>query len=781
MSYIARCQFQKDCQLQIAYRVLRHRTLETVSQKVLTCVLLCGTPARGSDETLPEYLLRHKGMTRGQQEMSFEENMKIMMKGDTSWRNFNIPLLYRAITFGCEGWQESEKIHTLVTGIRDHWKAVVHEVTKDDMTKDKCREELEKMASDCFATLKATREKYTTPEARAHCDQTEAEVTQLISEIKVADPIEVLKNAWEELRPHLKREADQDLKERLENATSRHPLYFHIGTEKRRVEVTKCLSEMMYHGDYLKFPHHKLLKPTEHSRMYSSPHVIIVEGEAGMGKTAIITYTLTQYLKEGEREMEVMDQYDVLFWIVCRDWRNTRMETLLETLVPLAYNRYGRILVPLMLQGRVLFVLEGFDEASETYYIRKLTEECKNSPNATFLVSTLPGFIDDIRSIRPTEYWDTRLVMKGVRTPERNEMVLDFYRQLCGDGPRDEEGLNQLLSKMSWRPMFLLPMSLFFLVTMFREKPKEIMAGRMSPTRLYQHILDWCTEKLRQRLAGRSGVPTGDALEAALQSVLTILQRAALMGIVDKLFQITDDDLEEVANVCNEVNLPLREVLAAFYCVEKVGKHEQYGPPLKEIQEFFAALHLQRCIQEYQPGDIHKEIDRCTQECNPPNIWCEPEEIKETPVFLDPLKNTLVHLLVLLSNQENPNREALKEILQLLNDIGMKYNGDWLSTVEDTDPGMVALEMVAEQIDSIPKDMGHVNVREGNVEVLAKLMPLIRTQKRIRITILRENELMKDILTKNSQHKITELAVDHELEGPVARPTSGDLLELAPR
>lgn len=781
MSNKTRIRVQKSAQVQVAFRVVFHKALETAGQKVLTSILLCGTPARRTNETLSEYLMRHKGMSLGQQEMSFEENMKAMVKSDRSWKNFNIPLLHTAITLGCEGWQESEDIHDLVTYIRDKWEGVFHEVPEEPLTRDEYHEDLEDLGNDFLATIKATREKYTTPEALAHCDLTETEVTQLVNEIKVAMPLEVLKNAWEELRPHLRREVDQDLKERLENATSRHPLYFNNGTEKRRIEVTKGLSDMMYYGDYVKFPHHELLTTNRHTRRYSAPHVTMVEGEAGMGKTAIVTSILTQYLKEGEREMEEIEDYDVLIWIVGRDWRTSCIESLMGSLAPHSFARYGRILIPLMLQGRVLIIVEGYDECRETFLIKRLADECKDSPNITFLVTTLPGYIDEIRFLMPIEFWDTRMVMTGVRNRDRDEMVLDFYRQLCGDGPRDEEGLNQLLSKMSWRDMFLLPMSLFFLVTMFRENPKDVMTGRMSPTRLYQQILNWCTGKLRYRLEGRSGVPTGEALEAAMQSVLSILQKAALMGLIDKLFQITDDDLEEVAKVCKEKNLPLREVLAAFYCVEKVGKYEQYGPPLKGIQEFFAALHLQRCIQEYQPGDIQKELHKRTQECNPPSMCYEPEEVKETPVCLDPLKNTLVHLLVLLSNQERPNREALVETVQLLNDTGMKYIGSWIATLQDTDPGMPALELVAERIDNIPRDMGYVNVSEGSVEVLLKLMPLVRTQKSIRITVLRDNELMKDMLTKNTQHKIAELAVEYEFENPVLRPTSGDLLEIAPR
>ncbi|XP_050707723.1 uncharacterized protein LOC126992931 isoform X2 [Eriocheir sinensis] len=762
----------------VCFRLKLLRVLEAAGQQVLTYTLRCGTPGKNPKDTFIEYLDKLPGTSTAKYKNTkhkgkcFDKTQKDLIRNDASCSKFDISLLWKAITEGCEGWDDpaNHQAQSLIKKIKDTRNEVVHGAQKD-MDETEFLKKIDELQDDFIKTLEATKVKYNTD--GVECDRKKNEIKKIVNDIrdeKLSED-EILRRSVGDLLPHFRKEADEELKQKLSSAKLLDPLYFLSGQENHWVEVQDIFSDIVIQeekNEKKNIDHLKLLTLSQGRSTPSSPHIILVEGDAGSGKTTLLTYILSEYLKEKSgRRMEGLDYYHLILWVVCRTESSPTFEGLLMRLLAETHSRYGSLVMPLLKRTSVLIIIDALDEMNDASHllVRDILNQCEYCPEFTLLATSRPEAIQTMKANTPKTYKLSHLKLEGISVDKRTELAVRHYRWLCVNIPGDEPLLRQVMEEVAWRQIFRLPLNILFFVTFFYIEPQKLTTT-ITQTKLYQKILDWCVEKLRHRLAGSPKVPKEPLLGIRIKHFLLKCYKIALNGIIHSKIYLSDDDIIQLTDFCEAKDLPVQDTLAAFYSLRQaeVGgvRTAQYHAPHKGLQDFFAAWHIhERLNNNYKAGDIRHLLDSTAGQ----NLQ------------LFTLNNTLSHLLGLLSYHGNPNVTAVEETVDLLQESGMRTE-IWMYVLADTEVNINAIRRVAHHINS-DHNKG-LFVDDSTLHIATALLPHIH-RKNVFITLKRDQSGIETLSSGLSHNVLINLTLKHHFQHPRPDTSSFPLLQKLPR
>lgn len=164
---------------------------------------------------------------------------------------------------------------------------MVHE-TQGTMTEKKFLKKIDEILDIFLKTFDATKVKYNTDEVE--CDKKKREVKQLVHDNKdeKLSEAEILRRSLGDLLLYFRKEAGEELKEKVCRATLLDPLCFLCDHEHRRVGVQDIFSNIVIPEEKKeknKIHHLKLLTLAQNAGAPSSPHLILLEVDAGSGKS----------------------------------------------------------------------------------------------------------------------------------------------------------------------------------------------------------------------------------------------------------------------------------------------------------------------------------------------------------------------------------------------------------------------------------------------------------------------------------------------------------------
>lgn len=703
------------------------------------------------------------------------------MRGDPSCDNFDITLLFKSIQFACENvadrshakWTTpSNEMEYLVWEIKTKRNYCIHTKTPVIHTDEEFHEEAEKVTDLFVRTLEATKTRY---------NRDESEFTGKKKEV-----LEAVENARKDVQqkaandslPHFKKETNTELQDSLENAKYLDPLHFLSGYEGNRVDVQTVFSSIDMISvknrvpsggdrkeqiDYL-----KLLQITQAVGPPSTtgagqPQILLIEGDAGSGKTTLITFILSEWLKkESCRRMEGLDQYDLLIRIVCREENTPSLDDLLRQVLPESYITYGRYLLPLLKQCKVIFLIDGVDEMSDVSnkLVTDVLSEGKQCANFTIVCTSRPATLPEFKLKTPKNYRTSNVRMFGISPDERTHLAVKHYEWLTGGVAGDTDNLRQVMEEIGWMELFRLPLNILFLATVFHYEPTSVKST-LTQTQLYYLIHEWCIEKLLHRLETRN-------LRKNVDTVLKVAYQVALHGLLQHRIFLTREDKDLLSSSCSSQGLPENEVMQAFYTLQREVTYgvekERYRVPHKGFQDFFAAQHIVDRPHGYKQGDIRRVLEDTAPGHEP---------------RLESLGNMLCHLLGLLSRRDSPDAIAMKETVDLIKDSGLEYSRDWLSVLADAVPHPAVLERVAHHIKDRPGRKETIEITDSTVHAAAALLPLIPPCS-IKVTAERTANA-GDFRPALDRHKVVSMELQNHFVHPGSAATSGHLLHQFPR
>lgn len=791
------------------FRLKLLHILETAGQQVMTYTLLCGTASKAPTDTLDQYLKKlPQGSTANYTKVSqkskcFNSTDQTQMN-DTTCTKFDITLLHKAIKLSCDNvaslhpvgnnpnaWNSTTLVQPwdleyYVTKIKDTRNEVVHE--NKPFTEPLFLSTVADLSRLFVSSLMATKNRYARDNAEYQAK--EDAILNTVKDIRDENlgEDEILQRSTRTLLPHLKLETDKELRTRLDSARYMDPLHFLSGVQGQRVEVSNIFCDIILaeekrtarQGEVNEIPYLEVLHLCEDAGMSASavparPHVLVVEGEAGSGKTTLATFLLNQWLERPcDRRVQGLQHYDQLLWVVCRDQSSSSLKDFLKVLLHESYFLYGHLLLPLLKKCRVLVLIDGLDERNDVS--RQLVTDILGEAAATtftILCTSRPESVQDIKTRARANFNVSHVKMLGIDHTERIELVVRHYAWVTGGAntAANTAALRRLMQHIGSRELFRLPINLLFLATLFFYEPDKVSIT-ITQSQLYQFIHMWCEQKLQDRLGAASQAGRARVFrQGGIAEVLSVMYKVALKGLLQGRVYLSDEDLRGLRDECIRQGLDPEEVLPAFYNMRREVSFgmvtERYCPPHKGLQDFFAAKHIAEQLGHYREGAIERVLKVCSAGQDP---------------RLDQLRNMLIHLLGLLTRQQGTvATAAMEEAVDLLRQSGVKKNDEWLFLLADTGAHDVAVQRVVQGLNIFHEDE-IIYVLDGTVDAASVLLPRLPPRK-VRVHLTREPANVDDLERGLTGHIVRHLNLVHHFRHPhqLSASVSAHLLRHIPR
>lgn len=782
---------------------------EKTGEVVLTYIMRCGTDGKSSTVPLDEYLRNLP------QESTANFNIRIMKKmkpldskelhekrdkhlkklfnsteleqleDDPSCDNCDISLLCKIIRNACEKvsdddkqWStESTEMEYFVWKIKCRRNNIIHKKIPKIHNEEDFNKEIDTLTKLLMKTLEATKTRYERDEDEFASKK--GEVLEAISDTRK----EIQQRTANIELPHFKEEAKNELQNHLNLAKYLDPLHFLSGHENNIVDVqtlfskTDMVKEDNNHIEYLEILKVIKVKTTLSHPGVKHPQILLIEGDAGSGKTTLITFLVSEWLKdECDRRMEGLDHYDLLLRVVCREENISTLDELLKQVLPRFYIKYGSYLVPLLKTCKVMFLVDGLDEMNDVSdkLVKNILSEGKECGNFTFVCTSRPDRVLDFKRKIPGNYQIFEVRLVGISQEERTHLVVKHYEWLTEnvsddtDHPKNSDKcishLKDVMKKIGWMELFRLPLNLLFLAVVFHYKPTSI-TDNLTQFQLYSLIHVWCTQKLLSRL--HRTLPESKCIQKKVDTVLKVVYEVALKGLLENRIYLTGNDEDLLSSCCTSQGLPRNEVMPAFYSMRRkvvyMVPKEEYFFPHKGFQDFFAAQHIIEQLDANKEGDI-----RCILQNNMPG--------HETR--FEPHRNMLCHLLWLVNQGSLANKAmVLQEIIDLIKESGINYSSEWLSVLADMVPHHATLQRIAFHIKdrfdnkNSPNYKEVIKITDSTVHAAVSLLPLIPPCT-VMITLERSSDVnLRDAIAR---HKLVHLW--HDFVHPTTGATSNSLL-----
>ncbi|XP_045122248.1 uncharacterized protein LOC123510868 isoform X2 [Portunus trituberculatus] len=499
------------------------------------------------------------------------------------------------------------------------------------------------------------------------------------------------------------------------------------------------------------------------------PQLLLIKGVAGSGKTTLLTFIVSEWIKhECERRMKHLDVYDFVLHVLCRDGNYESLEEFLEQVFPEA-SSFKPYTMTLITKFKILFLIDGLDErnSSSRKLVNDILKRSEMLPGCTIICTSRPETVVDFLQSVSNKYKKSQGIMMGISQNDRTKFVTRYYMSLSVTGSPNCDKLAQVMERVGWRDHFGLPLNLLFLSTLFRDKP-ECVRENTTQTSLYLAMHDWSLEKLQYRLAEHPQTRDFNRLyrEESIEIVLDLIYQVSFECLMENRQFLSRDDMKQLKHCCKDQELPREEMLGSFFSLRETVTtrvSQVYHSPHKGIQEFFAAKHIVRILNQSSDESVRRLLRQPT---------------KET---IQTLKNLLLHVAGLLSQkgvQSHPR--AIKEVVDLLKESGMDSCRDWLVLLEDTEVNAIALKCVAEHIERDNDVEEELIITDNTISSAMALLPII-PRKTLYIHNEKRDLDVHKLVQDCADHTISEMLHWHHYEHPILHITSDSSLRVLPK
>ncbi|XP_045105450.1 uncharacterized protein LOC123500962 isoform X2 [Portunus trituberculatus] len=800
---------------------------------VLRHALKCGTNKAPSvtlldhmaslpDSSTANY--RHLNNDRRRRAFTSEERRKLV--NDPSCQTFDITLLYKSITLACERvaplnddarWKDPALMEGRLNKIKSERNVCVHEWSQTIIDEDQFKNKVEELEEDFETALELVRDRYGVC-ARETNILIETMKVQIQDVIQAFTERVILKMTFEKKLALFKEVTPGHLKDRYRHFESFDPLSFLLGS-KERVYIQTVYIKLVLRQENtpLDIESSQLLRvlreecqpfpPVQDDR----PRLAVVSGIAGSGKTTLLTFMVSEWRREEcDRRVKHLEEYDIVLRILCRDKHAEDLETFLRRILPPSLSVFGEPLVNYLERCKVLFLIDGLDEMNQTSekLVTNVMTLARCNKQFSILVTSRQERVDWLLGSYEQDYRISHLSIEGIHVAKRMEFALKY-----STSSTNEEKLREFMAQHQDTELFELPLNLLFLVTLFEDNPDSIK-NHITQASLYTYFHEWCTEKLRVRIATYPtyGQTRPRTLKTRIKRVLKEMYQMALQGLLQDRLTLSEEDTERLEKRCKEEELPEQDVLGAFYTlrlfVNNRVREEQYSLPHKGLLEYFAARHIIQRLQDESlplPGagrslthtstqqkshrprprlqdrvlslinPIRSLFRKATQPKTPGAIRSVLHTVTQQGTFCGQ-RNLFFHVAGLLAREKVPNRpEAIKEVIELVAETGARWK-EWLSLVEHTDYNESFLRAIAHHVSENPP-VGTVRITDSTLASAAALLPRTPPTTTVELRLDREKVMVKDTLHRAlTHHYCSDLSLHHHYEQPGNIPASDIVL-----
>ena len=475
--------------------------------------------------------------------------------------------------------------------------------------------------------------------------------------------------------------------------------------------------------------------------------ITLLEGPAGSGKTTILKFLISEWIKD-KSSIHLMKEIDLLLFIECRNPNVSNVEDFLITCMPTASKNIEINQIKAVLSGlRLLILIDGPDElnSNSEKLIKEIVDFVQNT-ESLILCSIRPESIEEFYTIFPRQLYTTHVRMFGISRCQRGQFVHTYFPQLKKGLKGKKCDVKGLLSFLEENDdligdQFQLPLNLVLLMYMWIVASDKITKVR-TKTALYKEIHNVTVKMLMDKLTDKK--TNKKDLKTKLYFCLDILYRESLVALCKNEVIMSEDATTGLAMVCGNQGLSFSDVIMAFLKVKPTLEMNEnlmrYSHPHKSFQEFLSAKALFKQMvdnNEKYYAMIKENVDFSFVNKNDQNekgynfstpisiyniLRSVPTDNYDRSVDISRFQNTLLYLIGLISDtKDNCLEYYTEEIIYLLSKSGINTEIEWFNVVLEVKCDELFSKQVARQL-----NLTKWRIHDYHVEVALLMLEVLK-------------------------------------------------------
>nr|XP_053650746.1 LOW QUALITY PROTEIN: uncharacterized protein LOC128701174 [Cherax quadricarinatus] len=783
------------------------KAITSCGRKVLYKTFLWGTQDKPSDMTLKHYLITSQGDNAMK---IFNSTQKKLIDENADGSKFDVSLLYVSIKVACKTaapysdplwFTTSTQMEYYITAIKNMRNDCLHgQLTITNKVYFENMMKLRELLTGC---LKTSGERYGRDQAevKEEIQQMNDELDNIMKESLGKQ--DILTFCGDEMKSLMINDSRDKLNEVFQSISYVNPVSFITSNLKLKVDKIFVDIEVKHgqrggEGEHISYQHLlKLVQTTavpsftstvsQQQGISSHPHIILLEGLAGSGKSTLVKLVIDEWTQGGKGNISGLDNYDLLLWVQCRDPTMTCYQQLLDRLMPEVAIKFKEILPKLMKLCKILIIIDGLDEDNESSrrLVQSLLQEFKYCSNIVFLCTSRPERVENFRRTIPAEYTVQHATLHGISRTNLAQFVRMNHQEITkqtGNNRNTEELENKVIKLKELHEHLRLPMNLILMIYIWDHDPDQLNLTSLTHTELYYNIHKLCKHKLIERLTNHEATKNMDDKDLTdnINIMLMHIYKTSLETLSLDQLNFEVNTVDQLTTTCKQLCLPYKEVLSAFLCLRPtwtvLGIKERYSAPHKGIQDYFAALYIVSNLNNPQYSTL-TPTSATLASATPVSIERVLEEsIRSGVVDMNKYQNVLIHLVGLLHLVLDKVPEApAREVVHLLQDSGMRHNNQWLDLLDNTKMSSVILKEIAHLFNTEET----IYVSDDRVRSCAALLPHLSSCQ-VEIDIDGDpGDLpdLPDLLAALTHHYCTHLLLWHHYKHADTTTTSNNLLQ----
>lgn len=757
-------------QLCIMLNLKMHFLLNDIGARVVRYILKHSMGTKAPSVSFMEYLenlpetskATYKLMEVDQKQKFFTEEEREILKRETSYDRFDVPLLFKLMQMASEeggdarrrAWLNNHGLESKIQYLIEDGKKMVFllpmetrvEEDFEGQLKDSYKRRVKRETERLVNILDFAKERYN----MSH-DDLAAEKEGVVKDIEDIEGknYEELMKLWKETKlPTFKKEILKNSRRHMQYLSCQPPLPF-TGTILPHVEIEDVFSKMTMkevgdgngNGQSDILDATEVLKHVESHGQQTRPKLVMISGSNGSGKTAFLAFLASQWMKEEScRRMHGLEHYDVVLHLACKYEFSSSLSLHFQSSLNTMHNKYDFLLPTLARHCKVLILMDDVNmmHDNSAKLVNSILEESQDNPNITLICTTRPENIPAVFESEVSASYDTiRLKMMGIPAEERTQFVLKYYKWYNEKTVKDPTPVQKVMHDIGWRGNFQVPVNLVFLAKFFEDKPDSVTTTSQQ-SKIYQAFFDWQRMKLRFRMSALQVLCERRwTREDTIDRMLHKVNHAAMKALGEQRLYLTQEEVKELLDACRKEEVPGLEIIGAFFHYQQVsgstsGKDGgRFSLLDKGLQEFHAAMY------------IAERFNFAIKQENIKNVM--KSSLKGHKVCPATLKNVLWHLSAILTFKNRAGYGVQDEVVNMISQAGVSSANEWLALLEEADESQELVRCVSRHVKKLHDDQP-LNVTDSTVQCATALLPLI-PRRRLTITLSREplspRELMK--------------------------------------
>ncbi|XP_018013230.1 uncharacterized protein LOC108670281 [Hyalella azteca] len=404
--------------------------------------------------------------------------------------------------------------------------------------------------------------------------------------------------------------------------------------------------------------------------------IIVLEGEAGTGKTTLLKMLIHDFLNESSQKFDMLNEFDCVYYHSSREnYIYTHYEFIRSAYPDLCSQFRVEDVFNAILSSNNLFIFDGLDELSDKciHIVQDLLLRTAKE-NSTFLFAMRPSFTQHVyRRANILGFSYRTFSMERIQHEEEQVQFLTLYENALSEKNPKMKGLTNAFKKTdrSLRTFFNRPTNLVLFCSLFDQSTTESICKWSQEYDVYNEVLKLYKEMLDVRFCGKR-IANLDVLIDALINETCILSLKCVHK--NTLFLTAEDCLNFKRSFSEKFPgnpLPIEDVLSTIFLYNgsyisgpKAFHNYTYQFPERNLQEFMASRALLRLLE------TNKSVRNILEETSG-----EPVQGSDIHKF----GNVFAYAIVDLVNQRKENilKKKIRDLALVLEEAGQDELEFW--------------------------------------------------------------------------------------------------------